>query len=548
MKRLIQLLVGLSVVLGIVFHILRNDVQGTVSDEIDSSSLSSCASSAPEGLPSWDDIPFFEAPFRAPICAKVPNASASFLWNVHAHAHANVVWTTQDLRRGMRSRPRHTDWGRVLDKIHGKLIRQDDKTAQPSSPVQILVLSGNSELGRDSCKASDTIACQPAWPALLEEWVNRYLGKGGVVSIQTLAINGTTSTFAESLQRFQLLPMRDIDIIIDAYASQEMMRLDGVDDVSSTPDFGNQLRQQKQAWIRSVLLECHKDDDPLPLLFMLDDHVGGNGLLTDHTYTRVVQRLADWCQLPMVSWGAMVRPQLYATNAANNNNANRQAILGTARGIASLLAFAMMDFTIDYCNSNDNPGSSHLLRPAVQELVDRVVPPALDLDLTLNQVSSKWKAAAEEQGNCTKFTTTCPVAYVDAFGDTTRKSLLFNTSQHGWIYQAKIQLSAQTRTWKTSFRLERPGTFQIFFGHDVIGSNPSSLEIRLEPSTTSEGEATWRTLSTTLQDRNPLLPHTIDLSSWNEEKSTQGTLTLKLLGQDSTSIRIAGLFVCNAPN
>jgi hypothetical protein len=463
MKRLIQLLVGLPVVLWIVFHGLRNYVQGSVSGEIDSLSLSSCDSSAPVGLPSWDDIPFFEAPFRAPICAKVPNASASFLWNVHAHAlaHANVVWTTQDLRRGMRSRPRNTDWGRLLDKIHRKLIRQDDKKTQQSSPVQVLVLSGNSELGRDSCKASDTVACQPAWPALLEEWLNRHFYKRGVVSIQTLAINGTTSTFAESLQRLQLLPIRDIDIIIDAYASQEMMILDGVDDVSLTPDFGNQLRQQKQAWIRSVLLECHKDDDPLPLLFMLDDHVGENGLLTDHTYTRIVQRLADWYQLPMVSWGAMVRPQLYTTNAANNNNVNRQAILEqheTARGIASLLTFAMMDFTIDYCNSNDNPGSSHLLRPAVQELVDRVVPPALDLDLTLNQVSSKWKAAAEEQGNCTKVTTTCPVAYVDTFDDTAKKSLLFYTSQHDWISQAKIQLSAQTRSWKTSFRLERPGT------------------------------------------------------------------------------------------
>ena len=66
-------------------------------------------------------------------------------------------------------------------------------------------------------------------------------------------------------------------------------------------------------------------------------------------------------------------------------------------GIASVLAFGALQFTIDYfCRRNGRPAKgSPLFQYGAQESVNFLVPPALDLGLTLQKVSFKGKVTMD---------------------------------------------------------------------------------------------------------------------------------------------------------
>ena len=344
---------------------------------------SSCSSISSSPL----SVPFFEETEDAPICSKVPNASTIYLWNHFFMAVAKTkefqkvssFWSASNFqRRGILTKPKHQQWGKVLKTVYNRLL---DDTAPP---VRMVILTGDASLVNYEKTNDDN-----AWPWVLQELINKIFDQT-ILQIGVVAIDSSTTP----LQTHGLLPNEQIDILVDAHATQDMMMLLGNfhgGDPSETPELSNQLSHLKQAWIRSVLLKC---EDP-PLLWILDNYIGDNrGILTDSIYTRVVRRLADWYQIPFTSFGNLVRPLLYQGHLQQFPT-DRQ----NTYGIASLLAFGALQFTIDYCSSrSDIPAKeSPLLQSGVQELVNDVVPPALDLGLTLQEVSSKWKAAGEEQ-------------------------------------------------------------------------------------------------------------------------------------------------------
>jgi hypothetical protein len=271
----------------------------------------------------------------------------------------------------------------------------------------------------------------------------------------------------------------------------------------------------------------------------------------------VVRRLTDWYQIPFVSFGSMIRPRLYQEEGAANHHSLVVAAHSTnnnkALSIASLLAFATLQFTIDYCSQEHlEVPTSPLLKPGVQHLVETVVPPALDLDLTLQEVSAKWKAAAEEQANCSSQTTTtttsCPVAFMVSknYNKTIQNTQV--AAHHGWISSSDNQLllsssQANTNFWTTPFRIDRPDVFQIVV--ENASSDHAKLQIQLEPASSSREKTISAVVETAApDDGDGAVSHRIDLSSsWKGPLDV--TLTLRLLQGDS--IRIVSLFVCNAP-
>ena len=67
-----------------------------------------------------------------------------------------------------------------------------------------------------------------------------------------------------------------------------------------------------------------------------------------------------------------------------------------------LLLFGFLDFTVVFCAESTNTAStSSLLQSGVRNLAEHVVPPPLDLDLALADVSQKWKDGASRK-QCTR--------------------------------------------------------------------------------------------------------------------------------------------------
>jgi hypothetical protein len=386
----------------------------------------------------------------------------------------------------------------------------------------VLVLTGNSSL-----------VLKDAWPFLLEQWVNnRHLGGENTLMILKVEVLVLDSALASSLYSSGLLPS-PADIIIDAYASQEMAFEPQTDRVV-TPSFANAMLQRRQDFVRSVLLEnCHLPTTK-PLLILLDDHFGTTGLLTDSLSTRVLQRLTDWYQVPFVSFGKVVRPLLY-------DNESPGASIQISTGIASSLAFAALDFTIEYCSSlpqqrHEEMEHALILKEGVQQLVESVLPPPLDLDLSLQQVSAKWrKTAAEEhrQVQCHNTATICPLVYAANY-----KPASTGRQRHGWISDVPLLAATKSPRWTTTFVLPQGQPRLELFVKPNAGTE---LHIRLvegEASPVGDNNLLSNLVSTTPSES--VQSRTFDLSSW---KGGNVTLTLQLVKGDS--IRIAGLVVCS---
>jgi len=259
---------------------------------------------------------------------------------------------------------------------------------------------------------------------------------------------------------------QDVDVVIDATGDftakiiptqQTLHPNDGDQSVMATtkttttttpmtPDYANQLRTEKQKWIRQFFLlpaTTRNSQQRTPSLILLDglfptDLGAWNAMAT----TRGLQELADWYQIPFLSVHTILHPMKYqrqqryssilqsfiATQTTNQQWKDKDSIaplLLQFHVAIDLLAFAFWDFTIDICQSSsssfqshhhqptkqndmsnlildeENPPQhppKHPVLPILQENVDYmteyVIPPFLDLSLTLEQVSEEWRKNA----------------------------------------------------------------------------------------------------------------------------------------------------------
>eukprot|EP00934_Nitzschia_sp_Nitz4_P000224 Nitzschia sp. Nitz4//scaffold17_size182527//180851//181756//NITZ4_001887-RA/size182527-processed-gene-0.34-mRNA-1//1//CDS//3329539439//224//frame0 len=192
---------------------------------------------------------------------------------------------------------------------------------------------------------------------------------------------------------------KDFDVVINAIG----LDIEPTAAQVETPDFANGLRSEVQNWLRSLLLppSCQSQGEEttlvsLPLIFIFDEYIGTGegGALSDAIFTRTVQRLSDWYQLPMLSTASIARPLLY--QGVLSEVPERFQIL------SQLLIFALIDFSTDYCDGGVSavPTGNILLRDGVEDLVNFVIPPPLTPSLSLREVSRLWKEDEVAQGVC----------------------------------------------------------------------------------------------------------------------------------------------------
>jgi hypothetical protein len=225
------------------------------------------------------------------------------------------------------------------------LQRLFSKLEDSSAPLDILVLLSTKD---------------DKWPQALYDLFST------AVAPNLVRIHATTAGLPDS---------STADIIIDARAASEMKQLQSdFADLVITPDASNHLHTLKQRRIRSILLETVT----CPLLILVNDTPFSEKLFSGSVYTRTVQRLAHWYQLGHV--------RSVSTSSTESK-------------LEQVLAFAFLEWTIDYCSSppTQNTVTTSVLLPGVQQLIESVVPPPLKLDTTWQTISGQWEKARDKQ-------------------------------------------------------------------------------------------------------------------------------------------------------
>lgn len=441
-------------------------------------------------LPLWRDIPTFspledEKRILHPICASLPHASPTFLWNLYKkhqqqqqqqgfqmnglankkkqsplddNPHSTL--STTDLRRSIRTRPSLYYWQRLMDKIHTRISEQS------LEPLNILLVlshdtasTSTSSTSSSGLPSADSLERARKWTLSLESrfrsLANAYSGSMGGHTVQatteaTLKMDWYITTFSgnnidnnnnnnnNNIAEMTLHPLHhsnnnndkqknkgvhwtDMDVILDINPPSTTQY--STADVE-TPDLANRLRTEKQEWIRSILLpqDCynqsqtditstHQHHSPnRPILVLIEDLIlpgTANGILSGSLYTRTVQRLSDWYQLPFVSLNSLVQPLLLLLQQEQTSLQNEQDMMIPM--LVDAISFAFTDFTMDFCEtfsmSETNTmmmtmTNSPLLKPGVERLVNYIVPPILDVSLGLRDVTRKWKEEEVMQANC----------------------------------------------------------------------------------------------------------------------------------------------------
>jgi hypothetical protein len=154
-------------------------------------------------------------------------------------------------------------------------------------------------------------------------------------------------------------------------------------------------------------------------------------------------------------WSSSTSTSGATTNNNKNNKANTQLLAPGHLGVMWSLLFSFLDCTVDYCGSHQaitettTPTFDHppapapvpvpFVKPEVVELVTNVIPPPLNVDLTLNNVSCKWRQEQihqrercekpqkqqQQNDNPTLTTTTvCPTCFCPGAGAKSQNTFL----------------------------------------------------------------------------------------------------------------------------
>jgi hypothetical protein len=596
------------------------------------------------------DAPTYTAPG---MCGRLPaDVSPSHLW----HAYQDVLWqASRDtvnqgyladfssmmnpsmLRKSVRTRPQLPAWGHVLEKLHQRLLvldsnNKNDSDNKQSVPLQVLILTDKKSM-ENSCQVPTSLGGTGAtggtsgtsagaggssasagggceWPVKLQQLLNVILGTG-VVQVTTLAIPHATSPLATPIAKYHLWPLTPSlsnskpDVILQAYSSADMYLPNRGVDVSKTTDFYHHQRNMRQALIRAVLepYACHDDnDDEPPLIILLDEYLGNHHdhLMGELTGLRTLQRLAEWYQLPLVSYAQMVRPLVlssdpsssssmwgpdWSSTTTNNHNPNTQLLAPGHLGVLWALAFNFLDYTVDYCSHQAIRTTTHaapvpFVEPNVVTLVTKVLLPPMDLDLTLNNISAKWRQAqVQQQQQCDKkkqqqsnrtttttmATTTCPMYFYPGSGlsakalQTIVPSKSKSKYKSGWSLDATATgnqnqlLSSHTDNSQVTLPatlLKQPHRLHLFVTThpDNLGKAFSESKLHVTVSTVVASSSSTKVAESVISnvhgsDATVALGHEISLDTLPPDSLVQVELRL----EGTSSMEIVAMFLCNAP-
>ena len=590
-------------------------------------------------MPSSKSLPRY--PMQG-ICHSLPaNVSATFLWNEHLDRILSKLLLTNNmpwiqdllntfspflLRQSILSSPKHVAWKSLV----AKFLQQDSSS---SSPLSILIfMSEESHAAQKRCDrlpkvlmdANQQQQQQPinrdcSWPQLLQQVADLLLGSGRV-DIQIMAVPYFTTEWANLL-----IPQlkHSPDIILHDLSIQDIYRPNRTVDVSQTVDYTHALRTQRQTFLRTVLLSAPSPCLPppsspsssssssssetatsrtSPLPIILDDYVGGHhpqNLLSETIGGRVWQRLADWYQVPLISFATLVQSMILAAaddidrtqfvfsleenEVGTRTNTNTNIVPSTLGQvlIASSLTFAFLDYTLDYCfyESTTMPSTNEnilsLLQPGVEELVQTVVPPPLTPSLTLQEVSMRWREQQQKQqleqtqhqslcaadkrkksSLSSSSTSACPLVWYTGQATNTspwNRYLLNNT---GWIMEQTRWTSTtmdSCQVWKLPTNDDNKSNNHWL--HLVVITHPdtkhdSLLEIEIRHLSTNQVLASKTISNTHPSDTTRSKVHSIDwryprhVLNDQDSDNEEYVLELKLI-QQGIPFELFGVFLCH---
>jgi hypothetical protein len=294
--------------------------------------------------------------------------------------------------------------------------KQDqDKALAQKKNKKILIVSGLS-----------------VWEAFLNNILNHGLSdseKKPIVKIIPMSHPGiaVTTEFDTDIVKHKLWnqnlfsnPTRSPDVIINAYNAQDMFLPKRGWKTAEDYDYYHQQRQVIQDFIRASLLSACATP---PVVINVDDYVGNQHgpVMADNTQARVLQLLSDYYEVALVSYAEVIRRLVYASEHSPLEHTNIEdwtsdwAVLSseTAESIMEhgnvgpialtmTMAYAFLSLTVGYCSHQSTklaePDYS-LMKEEVFQLADQVIPPVLNTDLCLTNVSDFWQEEKDKKQN-----------------------------------------------------------------------------------------------------------------------------------------------------
>jgi hypothetical protein len=381
-----------------------------------------------------------------------------------------LLWLTpQHLRKGYLGRPQHEDWGNVLQHLYQRQQGQQDR------PLLIVILGSTIAEGIGSCVPPPHLAsswtkssssrrrsktqqqAQQAqqhncgWSHRLEYFLNHILGgtpSHPIVQVTRWTLSDTTTEFATSIIEHGLWPPHvssltsphtgnSPDVIINAYSSHDMYNPDrgvlvDMDDFNYT----HHRRRVQEAFLRAALHSRPCSPYP-PLVIQLDDYLGHHHptVMAELTNARVLQQMADWYQVSLISYANVVRrwvyadisEQVFSPNWHSTMKEKKNDLASTFGGVSIVddpdnsgameekltnnvhyglvahvsvlwtMAFSLLSATVEYCSHEVMRLDEYpFVTKELMDLVAHVPPPELNADLCLSNVSEKWQEEQEK--------------------------------------------------------------------------------------------------------------------------------------------------------
>jgi len=335
---------------------------------------------------------------------------------------------THRLPRGVQHLPR--DWSSletVLDKLvaryqHLKSPPTKSNTVPPA-PVTILVMGGSVTMGINCYSPGrkvTTLRC--AWAFRLESFLNQLAGFGEIyqrgddstklVRVINKSSGGMNSAVGETLLRHEMMGPNTYDVIINAYATNDMHinTMKDAEKSGAKNAFGDFVMSIQQEFVRTVMsLETpcdnsntdRKKQHQSPMLLFLNDYLGNEqrSILATTEGGHGIDLLASYYGFGAMSYPDMVRDLVYANTTDPHFSPNlwhqpnkvgmRREIHHTAvfhRIAVFLVSYYAWMAASTYCGLVVwSPDQQHSVS------IRSGLPPRLTKHLVLDTVSEEWK-------------------------------------------------------------------------------------------------------------------------------------------------------------
>lgn len=296
-----------------------------------------------------DSLSYVSETTTAPVdvCQAVGSRSAISLWNdkidkifaasqspldphyqLHDRTAEVLHLITPRLFLGQRAFPR--DWTVLrsliikLNHRYQYLLRTANNTSTGSEqdsvpdPIRVVVLGGSVTVGVNCNTGIPMYTFQNcSWPIRLEHLVNQLaVGTAGrpLIQVTNVAVGGTNTETGRVMLEYDLLPVANPDIIINAYATNDMHILTIQQAENRNVTLRDRIYEMAQGFVRSAFNLC-TSQGLAPLIVWLDDYLGNEQreIIRTMEWSQSVQLLSNYYGFAFVSYADTIRDLVYGT-------------------------------------------------------------------------------------------------------------------------------------------------------------------------------------------------------------------------------------------